>query len=273
MLTFPNAKINIGLNITEKRPDGYHNIETIFYPVALCDVLETVESKTETSLTVCGIEIDAPIDKNLIYKAFQILKKDFDLPEQSIFLHKKIPFGAGLGGGSADAAFMLRMFNEIYNLKISKQKLENYAETLGSDCVFFLENKPCYATEKGTKLEPIDLDLSAYHIYLIKPNFSVNTAHAYSGVKPKHSVNKLTDLVQLPIVEWKNHIKNDFEETVFKIQPELHQIKQLFYENGALYASMSGSGSAVFGIFSEVPQKISKFDEYFTFIGKMTAVL
>ena len=258
MISFPNAKINIGLNIVSKRNDGYHNIETIFYPINLCDSLEMVESPS-FSFENSGIKIDGAPEHNLVVKAYQLLKNDYNIPPVSIHLHKIIPFGAGLGGGSSDAAFALQMIKHFFQLKISKKQLANYAKTLGADCPFFITNQPVFATGIGDQLTEINLDLSAYKLLLVKPNVFVSTPQAYQNIIPAKPVKSLTDLIQLPIEEWKNFIQNDFETGVFKQFPEIAEIKETLYKMGAVYVSMSGSGSAVFGFFRHLPANSDKF--------------
>jgi 4-diphosphocytidyl-2-C-methyl-D-erythritol kinase len=257
MLTFPNAKINIGLNITEKRPDGYHNLETIFYPIDLCDTLEFVEEK-ETKFTCSGLNIEGESDNNLIIKAYKLLKEEFDLPTINIHLHKTIPMGAGLGGGSADAAFMLKMLNNQFKLGLSSQELEQKAAKLGADCAFFINNKPTLAKGIGNLFEPTCVNLSGYHIVLVKPEVHISTAEAYGGCKPQRWTTPLEEAIKQPITEWKNCIFNDFEKTVFIAHPELAEIKDMLYEKGAIYAAMSGSGSTIYGIFDkEIEQNIT----------------
>lgn len=250
MITFPNAKINIGLNITNKRPDGYHNLETIFYPIELCDSLEFVKGE-ETKFTCSGLEIEGDANNNLIMKAFRLLKNEFDLPSINIHLHKNIPMGAGLGGGSADAAFMLKMLNDNFKLGISTQELEQKASKLGADCAFFIENKPTLAKGIGNIFEPTEINLAGYHIVLIKPDVHVSTAEAYGGCKPQRWSTPLEEAIKYPIAEWKNYIFNDFEKTVFISHPELAEIKEMLYNKGAIYAAMSGSGSTIYGIFNK----------------------
>ena len=249
MVVFPNAKINIGLNVTAKRNDGFHTIESIFYPVLeVYDVLELLEDEL-LSFTSTGIEIPGKMESNLCIKAYNLIKADFNIPFVKIHLHKVIPIGAGLGGGSADAAFMLKALNNLFELNISEQQLINYAQQLGSDCAFFIVNKPAYAFNKGDELETIALDLSAYQIKIEYPNIHIGTAEAYAGIIPKESKNSLTALIQQPITNWKNTIKNDFEASIFPNHPSIEVLKDKMYKNGALYASMTGSGSAVFGVF------------------------
>lgn len=256
MITFPNAKINIGLNITERRPDGYHNLETVFYPVQIKDALEVIESdglKFETS----GISIPGNVEHNLCLKVYQLLKADFDLPPVSIHLHKHIPIGAGLGGGSADAAFFIKLLNEKFQLQLTQEQMTEYVRPLGADCAFFIENKPVYAFEKGDRFEPVELDLSAYHIAVAMPPVYVSTAEAYQGVRPKLAAHSLQEVVGLPVQEWKHCVQNDFEKHIIANHPLIGKVKDSLYEAGALYACMSGSGASVFGIFDEQPDLIA----------------
>lgn len=252
MITFPNAKINIGLNVISKRTDGYHNLETIFYPIKLADALELVESEN-TVFSSTGIEIDGKSENNLVFKAYQLLKNDFNLPPVKLHLHKAVPFGAGLGGGSADAAFTLKMLNEYFKLNLPTNKLKTYATRIGADCPFFIENKPTFASGIGDQFHPVDLDLSEFEILIVKPDISVSTPDAYRNVIPAKPNFSLKDIKTLSIEDWKYAIINDFEKSVFPKFPEIENLKQALYEMGALYASMSGSGSAVFGIFREIP--------------------
>lgn len=252
MISFPNAKINIGLNVVSKREDGYHNLETIFYPVKLADVLEFTDSN-EMQFSTSGIEIDGKPENNLILRAYQLLKKEFNIPQIQIHLHKIIPFSAGLGGGSSDAAFTLKMLNEYFDLKIPSTKLKYYATQIGADCPFFIENKPTFATGIGNQFQPVNLDLSEYKILIAKPNISVSTPDAFQDVTPSKPKFNLKDIENLPIEDWKDFINNDFEKSVFEKYPEIENLKQSLYKMGALFASMSGSGSAVFGIFRHLP--------------------
>ncbi|QJD98459.1 4-(cytidine 5'-diphospho)-2-C-methyl-D-erythritol kinase [Mucilaginibacter robiniae] len=252
MITFPNAKINLGLNITERREDGYHNLETVFYPVQIKDALEIVESKM-LSFQSSGIAIPGNPESNLCLKAYHLLKKDYDIPPVSIHLHKHIPIGAGLGGGSADAAFFVKLVNQHFNLSLSNEAMMEYARQLGADCAFFIENKPVFAFEKGDRFEPVQVDLSAYVIVLIMPPVHVSTAEAYGGIKPAPASRPLQELIQLPVTEWRHHIKNDFEINIFKHHPIISNVKNALYKAGALYASMSGSGASVFGLFKQTP--------------------
>ncbi len=250
MIKFPNAKINLGLNIVNRRQDGYHDIETVFYPIALHDVVEIVPAKGDNStLTTYGNPINCPVEKNLVMKAYRLLEKEYNLPPVDIYLHKNIPDGAGLGGGSSDAANVLLILNDIFNLNISQNVLANYAARLGADCAFFIYNTPMKATGIGDILDPIEVPLQGKYLLLIKPEISVPTAEAYSKVKPSPSKHHLEDLMTDSIESWKVTLKNDFEPSVFSSYPELSVIKQKMYDNGAIYASMSGSGSSIFGIF------------------------
>ena len=250
MIAFPNAKINLGLNIVSKRPDGYHNIETVFYPIDLCDALEIVPAKEGTTkFFQMGMPEEDDPQKNLVMKAYRLLESHHVLPSLDIYLDKHIPLGAGLGGGSADAAFMLRLLNDFAELNLSSEQLEEYAGQLGADCAFFIRNRPVFAEGIGTVLTPISLSLEGYRIALIKPDVHVSTQEAYAHVKPQQPQEHITDILQLPVNEWKNRLINDFEASVFARYPQIEKIKQRLYEDGALYASMSGSGSSVFGIF------------------------
>jgi 4-diphosphocytidyl-2-C-methyl-D-erythritol kinase len=259
MIIFPNAKINIGLNVINRREDGYHNLETIFYPLKIKDVLEVVEAD-ELSFDSAGLEIPGRMEDNLCVKGYHLLKKDFDLPPVKIFLYKHIPIGAGLGGGSADAAFFIRLLNQKFDLGLNDEQIMGYARHLGADCTFFIQNKPVFATGIGDELEPIDLDLSKYKIALVMPPVHVSTGEAYRSVRTSPPERSLRELTRLPVVEWKNSVKNDFEEPVFKNHPVIRGVKAALYEAGAIYASMSGSGASVFGIFEEKPDlRISEF--------------
>ena len=250
MICFPNAKINLGLHVLSKRPDGYHTIETVFYPIDLCDALEIVPAtEGKTGFTQTGIPIAGNPEDNLVVKAYHLLKNDFVLPEVSIFLRKQIPFGSGLGGGSSDAAFMIKLLNDFAGLKLSVEKMETYAGRIGADCPFFIQNRPVFAEGTGNVFSPVTISLQAYHLVVVKPPVSVSTKEAYAEVKPQPPAVPLKEIIRMPINEWKNHLVNDFESGVFSRYPEIGEIKQRLYAEGALYASMSGSGSAVFGIF------------------------
>jgi 4-diphosphocytidyl-2-C-methyl-D-erythritol kinase len=252
MIVFPNAKINIGLHVVSKRPNGYHNLETVFYPVQVFDALEMAETG-KTGITFSGLPVGGPPEENLVVKAYHILKKDFELPPVQFHLHKSIPVGAGLGGGSADAAFALKMLNSYFKLQITGEKLKNYATKLGADCPFFIDNKSAFAEGIGDLLSYTNIDLSEFQIIILKPEVSVSTTQAYRNVNPAPSVFKLKNLSAIPIDRWKDVVKNDFEESVFLRYPEIKKWKEKLYEMGAVYASMSGSGSAVFGLFRHLP--------------------
>ena len=260
MLVFPNAKINLGLNVVEKRPDGYHNIETVLYPVAgLCDALEVVQA-TKLKFNASGIAIDGNAGDNLVVKAYKLLQNDFDLPLVHIHLRKNIPFGAGLGGGSSDAAFMLRLLNEKFSLNLSTSTLENYARKLGADCPFFIQNKPVFAAGTGDIFQNITMkSLKNYFLLLVKPEVFVSTANAYKTVQINNISQSAAEIVKLPMERWKILLKNDFEQGIFALYPQIAAIKNKMYETGAIYASMSGSGSTVYGIFKELPDNLGQY--------------
>ena len=254
MVIFPNCKINSGLHIIRKRKDGFHDLETIFYPVPLCDALEIIHvpgNTGETTITVTGLAIDNSLTENICLKAYYLLQKDFELPVVQIHLHKNIPVGAGLGGGSSDGAFTLLLLNKKFNLKISEEKLIEYALELGSDCPFFIKNKICFATQRGEILQPIQLDLSTYKLVLINPGIHISTGWAFSQIRPKENKASLLEIIQQPITNWKNNLANDFEPAIFEQHPSIKQIKEQLYQNGAFYAAMSGSGSSVYGLFEK----------------------
>ena len=268
MLCFPTAKINLGLYVTEKRNDGFHSIETVFYPIAWKDALEVIEDKHSNSKTCTlhcsGITIAGNQHDNLIYKAYTNLSALKKLPAIHVYLHKAIPMGAGLGGGSADAAFFIKLMNEKFKLNLSDEILLKEAAKLGSDCTFFIKNEVTYAFEKGDKFLPIQLNLSNYSIFTIYPNLHSNTKLAYSRVVPKKATTNLIDfLTHTNPDKWKGQLENDFEPSLFEHFPEIKKLKEKLYTHGALYASMSGSGSAVFGVFkkNEVPA-IELFGDY-----------
>lgn len=270
MITFPNAKINLGLNIVEKRPDGYHNLETIFYPIHIEDALEISilhESNAEFRLQVSGISVEGAPEDNLVVKAYRILKQDYNLPPIEIYLYKHIPSGAGLGGGSADAAFMLKLLNDKFRLNIQVSKLEEYATKLGADCAFFIQNAPTFAEGIGNIFEKVELNLDAYHIAIVKPNIFVSTRDAFSLIKPSRPSVSLKEIIKQPVETWKDSMVNDFETSVFAKHPIIGNIKQKLYDSGAIYASMSGSGSSVYGIFKEKIDLIKHFSNCFVWIG------
>lgn len=252
MVVFPNAKINLGLNVVAKRSDGFHDIVTCFYPVQVQDVLEVIESPTgrKSTFTATGISIPGKPEENLCMKAFKLLQKDYQLPNVDIHLHKIIPIGAGLGGGSADAAFTLEALNELFQLFLDASLLEDYASRLGSDCAFFIRNKPVLAFERGDVFGSVNVDLKGKKLLLVYPGVHVSTAEAYSRVKPAQPEQTVKEILEgEPIENWRQRLVNDFETSVFALYPEIGDLKEELYKAGALYASMSGSGSSVFGIF------------------------
>ncbi len=293
MIVFPNCKINLGLRILRKRTDGYHDLETVFCPLPLYDVLETIpdtveqredtqkqirgagytmldpdndQNKSFIQFSCSGFAIHGNNADNLCIKAFNLLKNDFpQLPRIQMYLHKAIPAGAGLGGGSADASFTLSLLNKQFQLNLSTSQLICYALQLGSDCPFFIINQPCLATGRGEILEQIEIDLSAYKFIIVNPGIHISTADAFWGITPTRPAKPVREIIQQPIETWKNELINDFEKTVFKQHPEIETIKNKLYDCGALYSSMSGSGSTIYGIFEK--NMITKFNfpsPYFT---------
>ena len=252
MTIFPNAKINIGLDIIEKRSDGFHNLETVFYPVKLFDSIDfcTADNGKEV-FTLSGIQIPEDGKKNLVERALEILRKKFEIPPLKINLFKKIPFGAGLGGGSSDAAFFLKALNDFFKLGLSRQELVSTASVLGSDCAFFIDGKPKFASGRGEIMQDAPFLDSKYEIMIIKPEFEISTAFAYSKVKPEKPQTSLFENYLKPVTEWKDLIKNDFEKFLFPFYPRLAALKQKLYDCGAVYASMTGSGSALFALYDE----------------------
>jgi len=270
MITFPNAKINLGLHITGLRPDGYHEIETIFYPVSIRDALEVIESET-TKLNVSGtVSLECRNDDNLVMKAYRLMAANYAFVRPvDIYLKKAIPSGAGLGGGSSDAAFMLKLINDLYECGATSDELEEIAATIGADCPFFIRNKPVLATGMGNIFESTAVSLKGRCLCLVKPPFTVSTKEAYAGTTPRNPSFRLSELPLLPVCEWRNVLKNDFEETVFRRYPEIGEIKAKLYSLGAEYAAMSGSGSAVFGIFAASTESdfATIFPDYFVWKG------
>jgi len=268
MILFPNAKINLGLHILSKREDNFHNLETLMYPIGLSDILEFLPTKAgESSLQVSGITISGDAKENLVYKAYVLLKEKYNLPEIQIHLHKQIPAGAGLGGGSSDAAFMLKGLNTFFKLNLSIDDLKEYASKLGSDCSFFIENKAAIATGRGEILENNDISLEKYKIRLYFPDFQVSTKEAYSGVIPDSKRNSLNNVLRSGIGNWEKSLQNDFEKTIFLKYSELAELKAKLYQNGAIYSSMSGSGSAVFGIFEKNAKLSEELKKYLVWEG------
>jgi 4-diphosphocytidyl-2-C-methyl-D-erythritol kinase len=253
MIVFPNAKINIGLNVTSKREDGFHNIESIFYPIPWCDALE-INKSDKFEFTTSGLSIDGSSNDNLIVKAYLLIKERFNISACKIHLHKQIPMGAGLGGGSADAAFTLSALNTLFNLKLSTKELESLANLLGSDCPFFIENTPKYVTGKGEIMESINLDLSGYYIKLVNPNIHISTKTAFSNTNPKASDFDLKESILKPIYQISKCIQNDFEESIFSENPILESIKIQLKNEGALFTSMTGTGSTIYGIYKNEPE-------------------
>lgn len=274
MILFPNAKINLGLNITEKRPDGYHNLETVFYPVPWEDALEITinnqDNQNKYNLFLSGRKIADSTGDNLVVKAYKLLDAKHTLPPVKIYLYKNIPTGAGLGGGSSDAASTLMVLNKLFNLKLTPEQLEDYAATLGADCPFFIKNEPVFAQGTGNVFSPISLSLKNYQIIIIKPDIFVSTRDAFARITPRKPIHKITDITNHPLTEWKEYLINDFEESVFSQYPEIRDIKDFLYSKGAVYASMSGSGSSVYGIF-EPEMELSDFTStrWITFTGRL----
>lgn len=268
MISFPNAKINLGLNIVERRSDGYHNIETVFYPINLTDVLEIVPAQCcESTLTTYGNHVDCPAEKNLVMKALRLMQQHYNVPEVDIYLYKHIPDGAGLGGGSSDASSTMLMLNEMFELGVAKEELARLAAKLGADCPIFIYNQPMMATGIGDVFSNVEVNLKGLWLLLVKPDVSVPTAVAYSRVKPAPSTSSLEEDVAANVSQWNGVVKNDFEPSVFAAYPELADIKHEIETGGALYASMSGSGSSIFGIFNNVnmAEKVrAKFNNCFT---------
>lgn len=274
MIVFPNCKINLGLHILNKRPDGYHNLDTLFYPIPLCDSLELVEHKegkhAGAQITLEGIPVEGDQKNNLVLKAYDLLHTDYALPPVDFCLLKNIPMGAGLGGGSSDGAFAIHLLNQYFKLQIPLKKQIDFAAQLGSDCAFFLHNKACLGTGRGEILEPIPFSLKGYWIALVKPPIHIGTAEAFSKIIPRDNNPQATksaikDIIQLPVKEWSTLLVNDFEGSVFPSHPILVQTKEKLYQLGAEYAAMSGSGSTIFGLFKEAPKLKNHFSEFFYF--------
>ena len=272
MITFPIAKINLGLNVVEKRPDGYHNLQTVFYPVPLRDALEVVAmdpafpSDVDCNLKVSNFDTGDE-QRNLVVRAYQALKADYPaLPRCHAHLYKAIPTQAGMGGGSSDCAYMIRLLNDQFALHLSEQQMMQYAARLGADCAFFIKSRPCYAEGIGEQLEDIDLDLSGWHIAVVRPDIPVPTREAFARIRPHHPAKNCRDIVRQPVDTWAAELVNDFEQSVFALHPELAAVKEHLYKMGATYAAMSGSGSALFGLFHERPDRLSQeFPNMFTF--------
>lgn len=268
MVTFPNAKINIGLNIVGKRPDGFHDLSSCFYPVNWSDALEILTAD-KLSFTSSGLSIPGDANSNLCLRAYHLLAKDFDLPLVSIHLLKAVPIGAGLGGGSADATFTIKVLNQLFSLALSTEKQQDYARSLGSDCAFFIKNIPMYCFGKGDQFEDIPLRLTGKWVVLVNPGLHISTAEAYAGVTPQPPTGDLSELLQRPIGQWRSFVVNDFERNLFKKYSVLPQIKEKLYTLGAQYASMSGSGSTVYGIFDQEPDLANNFQNSTVWKGEL----
>ena len=267
MVVFPNAKINLGLNVVERRPDGFHNLETVFFPVSLSDVLEVLPG-SRTQLEITGIQVDGSMENNLVFRAWRFLSDDFGIPPVHIYLHKVIPMGAGLGGGSSDGALMLKLLNQLFELHLNPEQLKDYAVRLGADCPFFIDNLPSFATGIGDRLTPLVMNIGSLKMVIVKPPVSVNTGMAYKAIIPTHPVKSLAELVCQPLETWRGGLVNDFEKPVFEMFPEISAVKEKLYEMGAVYSAMSGSGSAVFGLFNPVPEGLHEIfgEDYFIWI-------
>ena len=263
MINFPIAKINLGLNLVSKRDDGYHNLETVFYPVPIKDALEVFPmedgfpSDVRCDLKVTNLFIDGDEQKNLVVKAYNMIAQDYELPRVHVHLYKHIPTQAGMGGGSSNCAYMIRLLNEMFSLGMSDEKMIGYAARLGADCAFFIKAQPAYAEGIGEKLQPISIDLSGCKMLVVRPNIPVSTKEAFSLITPQVPKKNCLDIVRQPIETWKDELVNDFERSVFAIHPEIGRLKEMMYEQGAVYAAMSGSGSSVFGLFSDTPDEKS----------------
>ena len=276
MIRFPIAKINLGLNVVERRPDGYHNLETVFYPVPIKDALEVqvmddaFPSEVDCDLKVSNLHIEGDEQRNLVVRAYQLLKHDFPrLPRVHAHLYKAIPTQAGMGGGSSDCAFMLSLLNDMFGLELSQERLIAYAARLGADCAFFILNKPAYAEGIGERLMPVELNLQGWYLGVVRPDIPVLTKEAFSLITPHRPERNCRDIVACPVEEWRNALVNDFEQSVFAIHPELAVIKSHLYGMGATYAAMSGSGSALFGLFREPVALEQEFEEMFTAVLKL----
>ena len=273
MITFPIAKINLGLNVVERRPDGYHNLQTVFYPVPLKDAIEVMPmdegfpSDVECDLKVTNISIDGDEQRNLVVRAYQMLKQDFPaLPRVHVHLWKGIPTQAGMGGGSSDCGFMISLINRMFDLGLSEEQMIQYAARLGADCAFFILSRPCYAEGIGERLEPIALDLKGWYIGVVRPDIPVPTKEAFSRIHPHFPTKNCREVVMQPVETWRKDLVNDFEESVFALHPEIGDIKNRLYDMGATYAAMSGSGSALFGLFKEKPEHLAQaFNGIFSF--------
>ena len=277
MITFPIAKINLGLNIVERRPDGYHNLETVFYPVQIKDALELTimnthfPSATDCDIKVTNMEVEGDEQRNLVVRAYQLLKQDFhQMPRVHAHLWKGIPTQAGMGGGSSDCAYTIRLLNEMFTLSLSEEQMISYAARLGADCPFFILSRPAYAEGIGERLQPVSLDLSSYYIGVVRPDIPVSTREAFSLIQPRKPAKSCREVVMQPIETWRDELTNDFEQSVFALHPEIGAIKQQLYDLGAVYAAMSGSGSSVFWLFRDEIKICEHFPaDVFTYSGKL----
>ena len=268
MICFPNAKINLGLNVLSKRGDGFHNIETVFYPIPIRDALEFLPANS-FQLAVSGFPTKGLKEDNLIYQAWKLLRNNYQLPPLRVHLHKAIPIASGLGGGSANAAFFLKMVNEHFKLGIEQNEIKNIAVQLGSDCAFFIENKPSLASGKGEILQPADICLSGRYLVVVQANIPISSREAYGLLQARSPKTNLSEIILKPIEQWKNLLINDFEKPAFRLYPEIGNLKESLYKNGAVYVSMSGSGSAVFGIFENKPILKNINPNYYLWTGKL----
>ena len=277
MITFPIAKINLGLNVVEKRPDGYHNLQTVFYPVAIKDALEVQEmgegfpSDVDCDLKVTNIVIEGDEQRNLVVRAYKLLKEDCPtLPRIHTHLWKGIPTQAGMGGGSSDCAYMITLLNNMFKLGLTHEQMIDYAARLGADGAFFIKSEPCYAEGIGEKMQPIALSLKGWYIGVVRPDIPVPTREAFSRIHPHYPEKCCKEVVMEPVEMWRGVLTNDFEESVFSLHPEIGAVKEELYKRGATYAAMSGSGSALFGLFREKPDRLSElFPDMFTFVCEL----
>jgi 4-diphosphocytidyl-2-C-methyl-D-erythritol kinase len=272
MILYPNAKINLGLQVIEKRADGFHNIETVFYPVGWNDMLEVLPDDSKSSgvtFSSSGIFIPGAVEENLCVRAYNLISKEYPMPAVKVHLHKMIPIGAGLGGGSSDAAFFIRALNDLFELNLAWGELHHYAKQLGADCSFFITNKPVFAEGKGDQFESVNISLKGYYVAIAYPNIHVSTADAYVGVTPQKRNISLEEIILNPINKWKEVLINDFEKKIFEKFPDIAELKKKMYDSGAIYSSMSGSGSAVYGIFPNEIDISKEFENCLTWSGSL----
>lgn len=277
MILFPQAKINLGLNVVERRPDGYHNLETVFFPVPLCDALELnamadgFPSESDCDLKVTGISVEGDEQQNLVVKAYRLLKQEFpSLPRVHAHLHKAIPTQAGMGGGSSDGTAMLCALNRWQHLGLSDEQLIERAARLGADCPFFVLSRPAYAEGIGERLQPVALDLKGWYLAIVRPDIPVSTKEAFALVKPRRPELNCREVVARPVEEWRGLLVNDFEQSVFSQHPEIGHVRDSLYDLGAVYSAMSGSGSAVFGLFRQPVLLEQHFPGMFTCVILLT---